>query len=367
MPIVKIWKPETSATGQNPPIVVISGFSNRANTISITGFRMIKLPFKGKKLNIMFTCVGRRVSLLNSFRKSARQLKLNPTFVGTDTTALSPALQLCDKKYIVKPVSHRDYLKELLAIVRKEKIKLIVPTVDLDLKLLAVNKSKFEKLGCFVLISKPNVIDICQDKRETFHFLTDAGFDTPHTWSSQSALRKKDLQYPCFLKPWDGYASRGSATVRNRMELSFYAKTVPNCIVQQYASGNEYTCDVFVDFEGKVRCVVPRMRLEVRSGEVSKAQIVKDPKVMETAAKAVEALGAGPGVITVQLIMNKNGMINIIEINPRFGGGVPLSIHAGANFPKWILQQLIGIKPRIKAERFRDGVTMLRYDSEIWC
>ena len=102
---------------------------------------MIKLPFKGKKLNIMFTCIGRRVSLLNSFRKSARQLKLSPNFIGTDTEKLSPALQLCDKQYIVKPVTHRLYLKELLAIVRKEKIKLIIPTVDLDLKLLAVNIS----------------------------------------------------------------------------------------------------------------------------------------------------------------------------------------------------------------------------------
>lgn len=328
---------------------------------------MSKLPGKTcKSLNIMFTCIGRRVSLLNSFRKSARQLKLKSRFIGTDTTPLSSALQLCDKGYIVKPVTHRGYLKELLGIVKSEKIKLLIPTVDLDLKLLAKNKEKFEKLGCFVLISNPDVIDICQDKRETFRFFSSAGFDTPHTWSIQSALRKKNLRYPCFLKPWDGYASRGSAIVRNRMELSFYAKTVPNCIVQEYASGNEYTCDVYVDFDGKVRCVIPRKRIEVRSGEVSKAQIVKDPQIMETAAKAVETLGAGPGVITLQLIKNGNSKISIIEINPRFGGGVPLSIKAGANSPKWILQELTGKKPRIKFDGFKDNLTMLRYDGEVW-
>jgi len=293
-------------------------------------------------------------------------LKLESKFIGTDTTKLSPALQLCEKRYIVKPVSHRDYLKELLDIVKKEKVKLLVPTVDLDLKLLAVNKSKFENLGCFVLISDPEVIDICQDKRETFKFLSAAGFDTPHTWASQGALRKKDLRYPCFLKPWDGYASRGSAIVRNRMELSFYAKTVPNCIVQEYIAGEEFTCDVFVDFEGDVRCVVPRKRMEIRSGEVSKARTVKDPKIMEAALKVVEALKAGPGVITIQLIRSTGGKIYIIEINPRFGGGVPLSIKAGANFPKWILQQLAGINPRIKMDGFRDDLTMLRYDSEVW-
>ena len=327
---------------------------------------MLKLPITGKKLNIMFTCIGRRVSLLNSFDKSAGQLKLNRRFIGTDTTNLSSALQLCDKGYIVKPVGHRDYLKELLAIVKKEDVRLVVPTVDLDLKLLAVNRYRFEKLGSFVLISKPGVIDICQDKRKTFKFLSGKGFDTPATWSSRSALGKKDLRYPCFLKPWDGYAGRGSAIVQNRMELSFYIKTVPNCIVQEYISGNEYTCDVFVDFDGMVKCVVPRKRLEVRSGEVSKAQIVKDPGIMDTAAKAIESLGAGPGVITVQLIKSSDSRISIIEINPRFGGGVPLSIKAGANFPKWVLQQIIGQKPRIRMDNFKDNLTMLRFDSEVW-
>ena len=319
-----------------------------------------------KGLNVMFTCIGRRVSLLNAFRASMKKLGVKGHFIGTEMSELSSAFHCCDKGFLVKPTTHRGYLKQLLGIVKSEKIKLLVPTVDLDLKLLAQNRHKFEKLGCCVLISAPEVINICQDKRKTYQFLAKNGFDTPLTRSNQSALHKKDLRYPCFLKPWDGYASRGSAIVRNRMELSFYIKTVPNCIVQEYISGNEFTCDVFVDFDGKVRCVVPRQRLEVRSGEVSKAQIVKDPKITETAAKAVEALGAGPGVITVQLIKNGNSKINIIEINPRFGGGVPLSIKAGANFPRWILQELIGKKPRIKFDGFKDNLVMLRWDSEVW-
>ena len=77
-------------------------------------------------------------------------------------------------------------------------------------------------------------------------------------------------------------------------------------------------------------------------------------------------MSAGPAVITVQLIKNGGNKIHIIEINPRFGGGVPLSIKAGANFPKWILQQLIGVKPRIKMDGFKDELIMLRYDSEVW-
>ena len=83
-------------------------------------------------------------------------------------------------------------------------------------------------------------------------------------------------------------------------------------------------------------------------------------------AALVEKLGAGPGVITLQLFLTDEGRIKFIEINPRFGGGVPLSIKAGANFPKWILQELTDGKPKIRPDGFKDGLTMLRYDSEVW-
>ena len=321
---------------------------------------------KARNINIMFTCVGRRVSLLESFRRAAASLKIKSSITGTDTTKLSPALQLCDKKIIVKPVTHRGYLKELLQIVKKNKVGLLIPTVDLDLKLLAKNKARFEELGCCVLISKPEVIDICQDKRKTYRFLAKNGFDTPVTVSVNSIWSKHSIKYPCFLKPWDGYASRGAAMVKNHNELAFFSRRIPNCIVQQYIEGVEHTCDVFVDFSGSVRCVVPRKRIEIRAGEVSKGQIVKNAKMMRKTAEVVEALGAGPGVITVQLILTKKGEIKFIEINPRFGGGVPLAIKAGADFPKWILQQLIDKKPRIKFDGFKDGLIMLRYDGEVW-
>ncbi|MBC8471803.1 MAG: ATP-grasp domain-containing protein [Planctomycetes bacterium] len=318
------------------------------------------------KLNILFTCIGRRVSLLDSFRRAAGQLKINASFFGTDTTKLSPALQLCDASFLVKPTTHPGYIRQLLSIVKDNKVKLLVPTVDLDLKLLAQNKPKFTSLGCQLLVSDPEVIDICQDKRKTYRFLVKNDFDTPATMSVRSALSKGKLNWPCFLKPWDGYAGRGNAIVNNRRELSFFAKRIPNAICQQFIKGTEYTCDVYIDFNLKVRCVVPRKRIEVRTGEVSKAQIEKNIGIMKQAAGLAEKLGAGPGVITLQLFLTSDGKIKFVEINPRFGGGAPLSIKAGANFPKWILQELLGKKQNIRFDGFKDNLIMLRYDSEVW-
>ena len=317
-------------------------------------------------LSILFTCIGRRVSLLNSFRRAGRQLKIDLSLLGTDATELSSALQLCDKGFPVRPITHANYIKQLLSIVRTNNVKLLIPTVDLDLKLLAQNKPKFAAAGCCVLVSAPDVVDICQDKRKTFRFLLKNGFDTPLTMSPRAALSKKKLNWPCFLKPWDGYASRGNAIANNREELLFFVKRVPNCIVQEFIKGTEHTCDVYIDFGMRVRCVVPRKRIEARAGEVSKGQVVRDLRIMREAARLVEILGAGPGVITLQLFLTGDGRIKFVEINPRFGGGVPLSVKAGANFPKWILQESLGEKPNIRFNGFKDSLIMLRYDGEVW-
>lgn len=282
-------------------------------------------------------------------------------------------MQLCDKKFLVKPTTHIDYTKQLLDIVKDNDVKLLVPTIDLDLKLLAQNKQRFSAVGCRVLVSKPDVVKICQDKRLTYRFLIKNGFDTPLTMSIQTALANSKLKtqnskltWPCFLKPWDGYASRGNAIVNNRRELLVFAKRIPNCIAQKFTRGIEYTCDVYVDFDMQVRCVVPRRRIEVRTGEVSKGLTVKNLHIMNEAARLVKKLGAGPGVITLQLFLNSENKVKFIEVNPRFGGGAPLSIKAGANFPKWILQELTGTKPDIRFDGFKDKLAMLRYDSEVW-
>jgi len=322
--------------------------------------------YRGDSLNVLFTCIGRRVSLLRSFMEAAKQLRIRARFLGTDITQLSPALQLCDKKCIVKSIAHPDYVKDLLQIVKKNKVKLLVPTIDTDLLLLAKNKDKFTRLGCQTLISNVGVIQICQDKRKTHQFLASNSIDAPAIMSVRAALKKKKLTWPLLLKPWDGAAGKGVTLATNRAELSVLSRRIPNCIAQQFIQGVEYTCDVYVDFDMTVRCVVPRKRIEVRAGEVSKGQVVKYPHIMAAAAQVVEKLGAGPGVITVQMFLTDEKQIKVVEINPRFGGGAPLAIKAGANFPKWILQELLGKKPIIRFDGFKDGLVMLRYDAEVW-
>ncbi len=318
-----------------------------------------------ERLNILLTCAGRRVGLIRAFRSAAESLNIRSKIVGTDVSSLSPALYGCDIGLITHSIVHEEYIPELLSITKKHEIKLVVPTIDTELMILARHRSEFEKLGARVLVSSVDVVEICQDKRNAYRFLVDHGFDTPQT-RELSEVDEKDLKFPVFLKPWDGSASRSNAMAANWEEYHYLTKRIPHCIVQEHISGQEYTCDVYVDFQREVRTVVPRKRIETRAGEVSKSQTVKLPRLMEACRKLVTLLKAGPGVVTLQCFLTKDNQIKFIEINPRFGGGVPLSIRAGADFPKWILSEMTGKPLRVKFDGWQDLLFMLRFDEAFW-
>lgn len=327
-------------------------------------------PAQSKKsppgLRALFTCVGRRVQLLRAFRAAAAGIGVNLEIHGADAAVLSPALHLTDRAHLVPPISAEGYIGALLEIVAANRIQLLVPLLDFELPLMAAARDRFAAAGCTALISSEKVVAVCRDKLATFHTLKNAGIDTPQTWTWEEALTLPDHRFPYFMKPRRGSAAVGNYVVHNAVELDTFGRRVKEAIVQEYVDGSEHTLDVYCGLDGVPRCVVPRRRLEIRNGEVSKGVVVKDKRIMAAGRHVAEVLGECRGVVTVQCMVTRERRIRVIEINPRFGGGVPLAIHAGADFPRWILMELLGRRPRINPTGFRDDLVMLRFDDAVY-
>ena len=313
----------------------------------------------------MFTSAGRRVSLIRHFRRCLDELKVSGSIYLTDANNTAPAIYINEHFIRTPRITDDAYIDTLLDICREKNISLLIPLIDSDLSLLSQNKKAFAKVGTRIMVSNTETLDICFDKRNTHRFLSEHNIPSPQIFSEEQLGSNHHLRFPMLLKPWNGSSSQGVHKISDRVELDFYRSYVKNSIVQEFIEGDEFTCDVYVDFSGKVRCVVPRKRLETRAGEVSKGMTVRDGEVITAVTALVKCLPDSIGCLTVQCFKQDDGSVRFIEINPRFGGGFPLSIHAGADFPRWIIQEQMGLDCDAGDVNWESGLLMLRYDDEI--
>ena len=158
--------------------------------------------------------------------------------------------------------------------------------------------------------------------------------------------------------------SRGAQRVDTVEQLESVLRQNVDLLIQEFIPGQEYTLDVLADLEGRVLSVVPRERLEVRAGEVSKSRTVYRKDLIEQGKYIVEKLGA-IGPVTVQCIDNGQ-QVYWIEVNPRFGGGVSLAIQAGVDYPLLLYQMVKKQKLQPFLGQYNHNLTMLRYDQAVY-
>lgn len=320
-------------------------------------------------MKILFTSIGRRVELVQAFRKAADELKIELKIIGADIVDDAPALYFCDEARIVCRIKDCNYIPQLLTICESEKVDCLIPTIDTDLLLLAENKKYFEAIGTKVLISAVDKVKLCRDKNYTADYFISLGLKSPLPTNSvekyEEALQNGSSSFPAFIKPKDGSSSINAYKVENINDLKLYAKKINDYIIQPFISGREYTIDIFCDYDGNPVFITPRERLAVRSGEVLKTRITQN-ETMITEMLTLIADYKPCGQITVQLIQDENTGDNYyIEINPRFGGGAPLSIKAGADSAKAVLRMLNGEKLMYQEKAARDGAIYSRFDQSI--
>ena len=314
-----------------------------------------------KIFRILFTGVGRRIELLQAFRQAALNLNINLKLYGADLDGTAPALLFCDETRIVCGMRDSNYISELLKICEADLIDLLIPTIDTDLLVLSRNVDRFENVGTKVLIGRPDKIAVCRDKNYTADFFESCGLKAPRTVNDYQLYHGS---YPCFIKPKDGSSSVNAFKVENESELKVYAEQVKDYIIQPFIEGREYTVDIFCDYEGNPVYITPRVRLAVRAGEVLKTKIEMDEKIIDECRKLISKFQpCGP--MTVQLIrQNLTCDDYYIEINPRFGGGAPLSMKAGARSAEAILKMLSD-EAVDYTEEIDNGAVYSRFDQSV--
>jgi carbamoyl-phosphate synthase large subunit len=320
-----------------------------------------------ENMTVLISSAGRRVELLECFRRSGLELGIPIRLLACDVAPqLSAACQRADDSFSVPACTASEFIPKLLERCGKENVRLLIPTIDPELEIIAQHREEFARLGTEISVSDFELVKKARNKLSTHLFLAAHNLPTPGTYLLPDAAKNAAaLRYPVIVKPLRGSSSVGTQLCATMEELVSLRATSSDHVVQEYHLGREYTVHLFFD-RGNLRSIVPHRRLEVRAGEVSKAVTKRVPELIRLGEKLGELIKEQAfGVLCFQAMLSANGSLAIFELNARFGGGYPLVHQAGATFTKWLLEIAAGL-PCSAHDRWRENVLMLRYDAAVF-
>jgi carbamoyl-phosphate synthase large subunit len=282
--------------------------------------------------------------------------------VGLDGEVLAPGLYAVPQSFIIPYANSPEYIPVVTEICRREKIALLFPGLDAELKPLSLNRKAFEEIGTTAVVSEPGVIDISDDKLLTYQKLTAFGIHVPVTEELDGFSPEESL-FPLIIKQKVGGArSKNVFVVKTRQQYEQIIEKPgllkKDYIVQQYIEGDEYTCGS-VNLEGECKGVIVMRRI-LRDGDTHKCFSVKNTLIEETVRRITNTIKPF-GACNIQLRL-QNGIPYVFEINARCSGTTAARTLSGFNEPKMIADFLLkGIQPSYEIKE----QTILRYWQEL--
>ena len=306
-------------------------------------------------MNILITAASRRVRLIQAFVNALKRLGLKGNVITTDMNRYSPGLYFGTRHYIVPLTTDEQYIPIIKSICFKERIQLLIPTIDDELPLFGRHRNDFNTVGIRVAVSDESTGIACNDKYASACLLRGKGIPFAESWLPED-LDFSKLHYPLFIKPRQGRGSVGAYSIRDERELRFFLTYVQNPVVQEYLRGKEYTIDLLADFDGNVISVVPRERIVVRSGVTDRGRTLYHPGMIDVAYRTAA---------NIQVKLD-NDTPKVFEVNPRFSGGIPLTIASGADFASWLIEMSCGKTVAPQIGKFTSNLVMTCYETALF-
>lgn len=288
-----------------------------------------------KKANVLVAGSG-NVTGMNVIRALIGEP--NVTVYGCDFDAENPSNQWC-RSFEVPRCASPEYPAAILNIIENYQITHIIASNDHDVRALSILKSQIPD-SPFLNGYAPNILAFL-DKKQTEVLFLKAGVQTPKEVNDK-------LDFPYVLRKESmGNNRKFVHIVKSADDVTdIPVEHYENGIMTRYVEGVEYTVDVFCDSNSNMLSAVPRKRINVIGGMVHHTQIIKEDTLRKLCSILTKSVGL-VGMSCIQCITDGVNY-NFIEINPRPGSGIDLSINGGVNMPLLWLQETVGEQYEVK-------------------
>jgi predicted ATP-grasp superfamily ATP-dependent carboligase len=271
--------------------------------------------------------------------------------VAADTDPSSPGLR---SRYVARTEVYPDpatdpaaFCESILAMVRRHGVDLVIPATDWTVQPLAVARRDFEGITRLAIAdSKP--LEIARRKQETVKLAERVGVPVPATRVAHSVdealAAAPELGWPLVLKPQSSHGADGAGIVRHQVEYAQdaddlaerIARLTKSCpvLLQRYLAGRGHGVELLA-CGGRLLAAFEHRRLRevpITGGASSYRESVPlDPTRLDYARRLIEALD-WTGLAMVEFKVAE-GRSELMEINGRVWGSLPLAVASGVDFP----------------------------------
>lgn len=307
-------------------------------------------------ITILFVGGAKRVAVARMLADACARRGMKCNIIGYELDRRS-ALACCGE--IVEGLRWNDpeLMPHLCSLVKERNIDIVLPFVD---PAVAIAADLAAETGVFSPVSSQKAADVMFDKIASAQLFDSLDIPVPQTWHPGNPANR------LIAKPRFGSASKGIEIINTSDALDkLLAAGADRYLIQERIDNRlEITVDCYAGMrDGTVAACSPRVRKEVSGGEAVRTLTVNDAEACALAVRTLAATGLR-GAVTVQLIRDiDNGRLMVMEVNPRLGGGVVASVHAGADIPGLIIDDFFG-RP-LDVQHAMPDVETVRYLADV--
>lgn len=290
-----------------------------------------------------------------------RALMHNRRVVGADCDPSAVGMHLAAESGLLPRAGDPDFVGHLAKLAQQTRATALVCTVAEEIPPLCADAALLAGAGLATWLPTADTVQACTDKWRFAQICQEHAIPAPATALDTA----QGVPGPWIVKPRFGRGSRDVYAIDTVDELRWVLPRVREPLVQTRVSGAEFTVDALVAHNGQLAGAVPRWRLETKAGISTKGRTFHCEPLVSQVARLLNILGlVGPS--NIQGFQTASGEFAFTEVNPRFSGGLPLSLAAGADFVGEYLRGLEGLPVRPERLIARPGVTMLRHLDEVF-
>ena len=289
----------------------------------------------------------------NGIGRILKRERMTDCIVGCDIHIEHPGKLVFDYCEVIERADSEQYIYSLKSIAKMHDIDLIIPTSELELRLLVREKLLDNVGGIQLLMANEMALTVGFDKLNTARFLESAGL--LHPWTKSVSEGPPD-RLPCIIKSRIGAGGKDVALVQSEL-VEFYSSTRSGDIWQEYLQPDdqEFTCGVYRSSNRDIRTIIFRRKLN--AGVSVYGEVVENFEIERLLLSVAEKLKL-IGSINVQLRLTERGPL-IFEINPRFSSTVVFRHLIGFEDLIWSINDKFGesianyVRPKVGKKFYR--------------